>query len=580
MATHAQKGDVTKREQKDAKKTVKHKMVNGSWSQWGAWSSCSVTCGQGNQTRQRVCDNPTPAHGGNNCNGDSEEIKICDKGPCPVNGLWSQWEAWSSCSVTCGQGNQTRQRFCDNPTPAHGGNNCNGNSDEIQSCNEDPCPVNGLWSDWAAWSSCNVTCGEGSQTRQRFCDNPTPAHGGNNCTGDSDEILSCYEDPCPVNGSWNQWEAWSSCSVTCGEGNQTRQRFCDNPTPAHGGNNCNGNSEEMKSCREDPCPVNGSWSRWEAWSSCSVTCGEGSQTRQRFCDNPTPAHGGNNCTGDSDEILSCYEDPCPVNGSWSRWEAWSSCSVTCGKGSQTRQRFCDDPTPAHGGNNCSGDSDEILSCYEDPCPVNGSWSQWEAWGSCSVTCGEGSQRRQRFCDNPTPAHGGNNCTGDSDEILSCYEDPCPVNGSWSQWEAWSSCSVTCGKGSQTRQRFCDNPTPAHGGNNCNGDNKEIQSCHEDPCPVTPYELCTEVCKREACASDIHESESCNERFSCSNACKLRDLGTSARSCSHRCGKTICRSHTISGLIFDLCKPCKRNGCEPKDGPTVDECKLGCNSYEP
>ena len=42
--------------------------------------------------------------------------------------------------------------------------------------------------------------------------------------------------------------------MTCGEGNQTRQRFCDNPTPSHGGMDCTGLSEEDKPCNESPCP--------------------------------------------------------------------------------------------------------------------------------------------------------------------------------------------------------------------------------------------------------------------------------------------------------------------------------------
>ena len=42
--------------------------------------------------------------------------------------------------------------------------------------------------------------------------------------------------------------------MTCGEGNQTRKRFCDNPTPAYGGNNCTGASEEDELCNESPCP--------------------------------------------------------------------------------------------------------------------------------------------------------------------------------------------------------------------------------------------------------------------------------------------------------------------------------------
>ena len=50
--------------------------------------------------------------------------------------VFSLWSEWSSCSVTCGAGEQTRTRTCDN--------NCDGvqNDDlsETQSCNNGDCP--------------------------------------------------------------------------------------------------------------------------------------------------------------------------------------------------------------------------------------------------------------------------------------------------------------------------------------------------------------------------------------------------------------------------------------------------------
>lgn len=52
----------------------------------------------------------------------------------------------------------------------------------------------------------------------------------------------------------------------------------------------------------------------------------------------------------------------PVNGNWSQWEAWSSCSATCGSGSKTRTRTCTDPKPAHGGKKCVGVSVEVGDC--------------------------------------------------------------------------------------------------------------------------------------------------------------------------------------------------------------------------
>ena len=50
--------------------------VNGGWS---GWSSCSVTCGGGTQTR--TCTNPRPANGGANCSGASS--RACNTQACP-----------------------------------------------------------------------------------------------------------------------------------------------------------------------------------------------------------------------------------------------------------------------------------------------------------------------------------------------------------------------------------------------------------------------------------------------------------------------------------------------------------------
>ena len=36
-------------------------IVNGDWGVWGAWSTCSMTCGSGTRARSRSCDNPAPA---------------------------------------------------------------------------------------------------------------------------------------------------------------------------------------------------------------------------------------------------------------------------------------------------------------------------------------------------------------------------------------------------------------------------------------------------------------------------------------------------------------------------------------
>ena len=63
-----------------------------------------------------------------------------------------------------------------------------------------------------------------------------------------------------------------------------------------------------------------------------------------------------------------------------------------------------------------------------------------------------------------------------------YVDMFQVNGGFSDWTAWDTCSVTCGSGTQNRTRDCTNPAPAHGGTDCVGETSDAQSCDEVPCP--------------------------------------------------------------------------------------------------
>ena len=58
--------------------------------------------------------------------------------------------------------------------------------------------------------------------------------------------------------------------------------------------------------------------------------------------------------------------------------------------------------------------------------VDGGWSDWTQWGSCSASCDEGTRQRSRACNNPSPENGGKNCDGDNDETESCNEQACPI----------------------------------------------------------------------------------------------------------------------------------------------------------
>ena len=112
------------------------------WSNWGSWSSCSMSCGGGRTERQRTCT------GGSGCSGDTIETRRCKSNTCPggfclvflsvlcvaAEVQWSNWESWSSCSKSCGGGKSSRGRTCP------GGVGCSGVMRAERLCNPNSCP--------------------------------------------------------------------------------------------------------------------------------------------------------------------------------------------------------------------------------------------------------------------------------------------------------------------------------------------------------------------------------------------------------------------------------------------------------
>ena len=73
----------------------------------------------------------------------------------------------------------------------------------------------------------------------------------------------------------------------------------------------------------------------------------------------------------------------------------------------------------------------IYICHRPPLTcfivVNCKWNDWGSWGSCSASCGGGTQQRQRDVKQQA-ANGGNACSGTSSEERSCNEDSCLGGG--------------------------------------------------------------------------------------------------------------------------------------------------------
>ncbi|CAH1787892.1 unnamed protein product, partial [Owenia fusiformis] len=79
-------------------------------------------------------------------------------------------------------------------------------------------------------------------------------------------------------------------------------------------------------------------------------------------------------------IINGLEARIVVYGLWSSWSAWVQCSVTCGDGIQKRSRVCQKSSPTDV--DCDGSEEVTRACNNGRCP------------DCSMVCPVGQQRKQ------------------------------------------------------------------------------------------------------------------------------------------------------------------------------------------
>uniref|UniRef100_A0A3Q4HY63 Uncharacterized protein n=1 Tax=Neolamprologus brichardi TaxID=32507 RepID=A0A3Q4HY63_NEOBR len=312
------------------------------------------------------------------------------------------------------------------------------------------------------------------------------------------------------------------------------------------------------------------WSAWTPWGHCSVSCGAGLQSRYRFCSSPRPSGRGLPCTGPHHEDQVCIIAPkrhvfnvmrwlFPGDGGWCEWSEWTPCSRTCGAESVTRYRSCSCPEPEAGGEPCSGEQEvHILQCQSVPgCHVDGGWSQWGAWTECSLSCGGGVKFRRRLCDNPSPQSGGRGCLGDAEQQRDCNTHLCTV-GPWLPWSQWSECSVSCGGGQQYHSHVCSSPA-------CSGLSRQSKICNTHVClgllPVQYLYPCSLSCgglglktRSRGCTqpAPAHGGRDCQGPRRETTYCQAPDCpGTLERLCRTRAVCNMCSS----GMKVRFMKSC-------------------------
>ncbi|XP_072186520.1 SCO-spondin [Excalfactoria chinensis] len=519
---------------------------------WSPWSPCSKTCTHperpATKTRERPCVGTAACSGGSfqeqPCN-----LPLCsDVPPCQgedcvgLNCSWAPWGPWAECSRSCGVGRQQRLRAYS--PPGAGGRWCPGILSAFvqrRFCNLQACKVDGAWSTWSPWSRCDRTCGGGRAVRTRSCTRPPPKNGGQRCPGERHQLLLCNAQP---------------CGDSCPPG--MTLVTCANHCPRH----C-GDLQEGIVCREEEhcepgcrCP-NGTLEQdggCVPLTHCECTDAQG----HGWVPGSTHHDGCNNCTC-LEGRLHCTDRLCPpLRCHWSRWSRWSPCSVTCGDGQQTRFRT---PTAGSGDEECQGEQMENRGCAMGPCPPlcpQGSWERrlgdtwlqgecqrctctpegtvcedtacagaehctWGTWSPCSRSCGTGLTSRESSCSCPSPGPPGALCnasTGDGDraqrEVQACYLRPCPAECSWSAWSSWGSCS--CSSPLQHRHRH----RHRHGPGLCVGLDVELRACNASGCsesscePPFKFQPCSPPCAR--LCSTLQHPELCPAQSHCLPGC--------------------------------------------------------------
>ena len=283
-------------------------------------------------------------------------------------------------------------------------------------------------------------CGGGRQYQRRTCTNPVPAHGGNNCTGNTSRTISCNNQACPAGIQTKEFVLLSFTKIL-----EIAIKSFSFPLlyfilfiP------CWKQLFHLDHISAASFPRKCQWWIYYCWfvvdgkftssvniGKCSHSCGEGRQYQRRTCTNPVPAHGGNNCTGNTSRTISCNNQACPGIRT-KEFVLLSSTKILQFAARSYSFPFLHFILFRHLLKNCVN----VFKYMQHVCwknvyqtcfswfVVDGKFISWVNVGECSHLCGGGRQYQRRTCTNPVPAHGGNYCDGSTSRTISCNNQAC------------------------------------------------------------------------------------------------------------------------------------------------------------
>ncbi|KFZ64773.1 Papilin, partial [Antrostomus carolinensis] len=246
-----------------------------------------------------------------------------------------------------------------------------------------------------------------------------------------------------------------------------------------------------------------------------------------------------------------YEYYLPMQGqapgySWS-YGSWSECSSECGGGFQSRLVFCTIDNEIYPDYMCRSkpQPDNNRTCGHQMCPQTKRWKTGE-WGSCSATCGGGTQTRSVYC----VAFDGQSSQGvvDDAECMAFAQQPRssqPCNmrqcATWSTGP-WSECSASCGEGVQTRTVTCRT--------------RQGSQAQDFACLMEPKPSATQPCLKENCIQEI--------------GWHIGDWGLCSKSCNSgiRTRQVICADGDSKFYSPETCK-----AIQPQKPATLGSCNM-------